>query len=557
MKPFSSEGNTSSQENPDHGRILLLHHNFSELNQVPHTFFLGSSSSDGNNVLGRLYCFFWGDQKSEVRIDPKKSINCTTRRTRGFPWFYSEKLFFLFNFVQSDTIKTLFKIFFLRDIQKKESLFIGGFVPMTKCQYIIELEQTEKNGFVIIQTPSAKIIIDRKNTDEYYVESFFNSASEKFACKRMIVPTKEGKISLKVFFDGIAKTNTISVNDQNSIITPFYSLSSSQLKYPSFSQGYVKISTIALPDQGTSTTLLYALSQSAPRKLITPIGDKNIQPLGFDGPHDYTTLKNGLAYMENFGYRGTIWFDIEYLKDEQYNTFLKALIHDKSWEAGIHYSKSLTTLSSAEAFTLISDEYNTVTSKLSTPPKSWCSLRSMDTVVFANYLFDKYTMIWRNGETGVHTEPDVGNLDDTTWGWWNPASKAGLIYPVFTHQTDREPAIKYSISFSKFKTWIDNYKANGISMIPFQEWWLINANTNDIVITNISIINNTLKFKVKTNGERGLINVNISAEHDLKIIDLATSGIIKWTKNLDNSITFYVQSSHEYEIVRSENNASQ
>jgi len=518
---------------------------------------LGSSSSDGNSFFGKLYRFFGGEQKSDVRYDQEKSLVYTTRRIHSFPRWHSEKFFFLFNFVQLDTIKKLFKIFFLRDIQKKESLFIGGFVPMTKCQYIIELEKTEKNGFVIIQTPSAKIIIDRKNTDEYYVESFFNSASEKFACKRMIVPTKEGKISLKVFFDGIAKTNTISVNDQNSIITPFYSLSSSQLKYPSFSQGYVKISTIALPDQGTSTTLLHALSQSAPRKLITPIGDKNIQPLGFDGPHDYTTLKNGLAYMENFGYRGTIWFDIEYLKDEQYTTFLKALIHDKSWEAGIHYSKSLTTLSSAEAFTLISDEYITVTSKLSTPPKSWCSLRSMDTVVFANYLFDKYTMIWRNGETGVHTEPDVGNLDDTTWGWWNPASKAGLIYPVFTHQTDREPAIKYSISFSKFKTWIDNYKANGISIIPFQEWWLINANTNDIVITNISIINNTLKFKVKTNGERGLINVNISAEHDLKIIDLATSGIIKWTKNLDNSITFYVQSSHEYEIVRSENNASQ
>jgi hypothetical protein len=429
---------------------------------------------------------------------------------------------------------------------------MSGFVPMTKCEYTIELEKTEKKGFVIIQTPCAKIIIDRKNTDEYYVESFFNSASKKFTFKRMIVPTKDGKILLKVFFDGISKTNTIAGNDQDSIITPFYRLSSSQLKYPSFSQAYIKISIIALPDQGASSTLLYALSQSAPRKLITPIGGKNIQPLGFDGPHDFTTLKNGMMYMEKCGCRGTLWFDIEYLKDEHYTTYLKALIHEKSWEAGIHYSKSLTTLSSADAIALVSDEYETVSSKLSIPPKSWCSLRSMDTVFFANYLFDKFTMIWRNGETGVHSEPDVGNLDDTTWEWWNLASKAGLIHPVFTHQTDREPAIPYSISFSKFKTWIDNYQTNGISIVPFYEWWMINANTHDIDITNISVINNTIKFRVKTNGGRGLINVNISAERDLTIIDLTTSEIIKWIENLDNSITCYVQSNHEYEIFRVE-----
>jgi len=557
MKTFSSEGNTISQENPDHGEILLFDQNFSELNQVPENYFLGSSSSDENSFLGTLYRFFWGVQKSDVRYGHKKSLVYTTRRTHSIPTVYAEKLYFLFNFVQFDSVKALFKIFFLRDLQKKESLFIGGFVPMTKCEYTIELEKPEKKGFVIIQTPCAKIVIDRKETDNYCIDSYFHSASKKFSFKRMIVPAKDGKISLKVFFDGIFKTNTVSAHDQDSIVTPFFSLTSSQLKYPSFSQEYIKISTIALPDQGTSTTLLYALSQSAPRKLITPIGDKTIQPLGFDGPHDYATLKNGLIYMENFGYRGTIWFDIGYLKDEHFNTFLIALIHDKSWEAGIHFSKSLTTLSSDEAFVLISDEYNLVTSKLGIIPKSWCSLRSMDTVTFANYLFDKYTMIWRNGETGVHAEPDVGNLDDTTWEWWNPASKAGLIYPVFTHQTDKEPGMKYSISFSKFKTWIDNYQAHGISIIPFHEWWLVNANTNDMVITNISEINNRLKFKVKTNGERGLINVNVSAERDLKIIDLTTGGVIKWKKYLDNSIIFNVQSNHEYEIFKGGNNASQ
>ena len=63
MEPFSSEeGNFGGQENPDHGRILLVHHNLSELDQVPHTFFLGSSSSDGNNLPAKLYCFFGGNR---------------------------------------------------------------------------------------------------------------------------------------------------------------------------------------------------------------------------------------------------------------------------------------------------------------------------------------------------------------------------------------------------------------------------------------------------------------------------------------------------------------
>ena len=550
MNISSPRENTISQVNPDQGQILLSHQKFSESTHVPQNYFLGSSPS--TSLLGKLYHFFWGEQKSDVSLDMEKNIIFTSRRI-NFPQFcYTINLFIVCNFMRFDTIKMIYKILFLMDIPQKESLFIGGFVPMTKCEYAIEIKKPLENGFVIIQTPSAKIIIDRKNNDEYYVESFFRITSKKFESKRMIVPTKDGKISVRIFFDGITKTNTISSNSQNPIITPFCSLSSSQLKYPSFTHGYIKISTIVLPDQDPSTVLLYSISQSAPRKLITPIGEKNMQPFGFDGPHDYTTIKNGLIYMKKFGYRGTIWFDIEYLKDENYIKFLKSLIHDESFEAGIHFSKSLTRLSPSEACNLISDEYTNISIQLNTPPKTWCSFRNGDNVDFANYIFDKYQMIWRNGEAGINAEPIVGNLEDDTWDWWNLASKAGIIYPVFAHQTDREPATKYSISFSKFRTWVDNYHAKGISIIPFQEWWLINANTFDTIITNISVQKQTLTFKVKTNGEKGLVNVNIASDHVLTITDTNTEEKIMWSNHGDNSITFYVQSNHEYEIFMNE-----
>ena len=135
------------------------------------------------------------------------------------------------------------------------------------------------------------------------------------------------------------------VTIKNPIATPFYSQNDSQLKYSTFSNGYIKISNIVLPNHESSSVLLYRISQTAPRKFITPIGDKKIQPYGIDGPHDHTTIKNGLLYMKKFGYRGTIWFDILYLQDENYTEFLKSLLQNEFWEAGIHFSKSLTTLS--------------------------------------------------------------------------------------------------------------------------------------------------------------------------------------------------------------------
>jgi hypothetical protein len=258
-------------------------------------------------------------------------------------------------------------------------------------------------------------------------------------------------------------------------------------------------------------------------------------------------VKNGFLYLENFGYRGTLWFDKIYLKDEQFIRLLQSLLVKDGWEAGLHYSKSLTDESPAEVYRLISDEFDFVSSQLYASPKSWCSLRNKDNVDFANYLFDTYSMIWRNGNSGVHSEPGIGNLEDSSWEWWDLASKAGLIHPAFTHQTDKEIAIPYSISYPKFKMWVDNYRANGISIVPFFEWWQINANTNDARITNISVYNRTLRFTATTNGEKALVNVNISQRDDLRILDLSVNKEVGWTNNGDNSITFYVESDHEYQ----------
>jgi hypothetical protein len=542
METVSWDANYSSHENPDEGKIVLFFENFTENNQIPPNFFLGKSFSD--SIFHKIYGLFFGEQKSELLFDHENHLTYTTSMMYPFP---GNEI--IFHFIPFDIGKPLYKILFLRTgFPQTESLFVGGFVPMTTCEYHIELEKASEKGFVIIKTPGAKITIDRNSTGDYVVDSFFMNGTDNLEFKRTIIPTKEGKISLNILFDGIAKTNTISGNDQNPVVTPLYSEDGKQLDYATFSQGYIKISNIILPDQDISTIHLYTLSQTAPRKLITPIGDKTIQPFGFDGPHSYPTIMQGISYMNKFGYRGTIWYDTTNSNDENYTRLLNSLFQNESWEVGIHFNKSLTTLSPVDSYELISDQYTKVTSLFNTSPKTWCSLRNGDTTDQANYLFEKYSMIWRNGEMGVNSEPAYGNLEDLTWDWWNLASKSGLIFPAFTHETDPEPAIRYSISYSKFTSWVDNYRANGISIIPFNEWRLINANTHDAYITNISLQNQTLTFDAKTNGERALVNANISAQKDMKIKDEISHTFINWTKNGDNSITFYVQSNHTYTI---------
>lgn len=544
---FSFENNTIFHENPDQGKIILFHEDFTGIDTIPDNFFLSKSGSV--SLLKKLYSFFFGEQQSDLKYDSTECIVYTSRIANHSFW---QNIPFV-HFTQFNSIKQIFKVFFLKSgIPNREPLFIGGFVPMTKCEYSIELTIPCAKGLVILETPHAKIIIDRTDFINYVADSFFTSTSKKIEYKRTIIQAREGKLFLKILFDGIAKTNTVYGNDGDPIVTPLYNLNSSRLKYSIFSKGYIKILNIVFPYRGCSAVVIHDISQSAPRKLITPIGGKNLQPFGFDGPHIYETVKNGLSYMGKFGYRGTIWFDKEYMNNEKYTPLFESLLWKEGWEAGIHYSRSLKKVPLPEVQMLISEEYEYVSSRLSTCPKSWCSHRNGDTIDFANYIFDNYNLIWRNGETGVHSEPGVGNLDESSWEWWVLASKAGLVHPAYTHQTDKEPGVPFSISYPKFKTWIDNYQAHGISIIPFYEWWQINANSNDALITNISIQNRSLKFTVKTNGERALVNVNVAADGGLRIMNNDTGELVHWTYNRDTSVSFYVQSDHEYALYGNE-----
>ncbi|MCO5383987.1 MAG: hypothetical protein NHB15_19555 [Methanosarcina barkeri] len=181
-------------------------------------------------------------------------------------------------------------------------------------------------------------------------------------------------------------------------------------------------------------------------------------------------------------------------------------------------------------------------------PTSWCSMRNRDTVTHAIYAYENLGMLWRNGDLGIHAEKDVGNLDDDTWEWWEPASRAGMVHPVFTHELDQDPAIKYSISRSKFRNWVDNYDSNNVSIVSFYEYSQISRNTYDASFENLQYTEHSIIFDARTNGAIALVNVNTNAGKNTQVYDNTSKKFLSYNIEQDNSITFWVENNHTYGI---------
>jgi hypothetical protein len=271
---------------------------------------------------------------------------------------------------------------------------------------------------------------------------------------------------------------------------------------------------------------------------------------GLDGPFPRNETEQGINYINSKGESGTIWFDVESIAECNQTDleYLRNLVNNDSWEVGIHFSKELNSLPLDEAYKTIDMEYEYVYEKIGKKPTSWCSLRNEDNITHAIYAYNKYGMYWRNGDSGVEAEEIIGNLDDDTMSWWELASHAGMTHPVFTHQTDKEPAIKYSIDLSKLKIWVDNCNSNNISIVPFYEYSLINRNSYDAYFDNVSSNGNLTKFEAHTNGFRSLVNMNISAGNNTRVYDNITEKYLDFKVEADKSITFWAENNHYYNV---------
>jgi hypothetical protein len=530
----SSYNNSKIIENDNQGNIILFSQNYSEVNSVPSDIFIGKI--ENTTTLDYVYSIIFGKEKSQILLEnTSKELEYTT--TRNSPLIPSSLLSYVgINHVEERT--------------KKGSLYICNLTPMIKCTYEISMCicTDDQQSYVELDSPGSKLII-QKIDNKTVLKSYFQTDSRSMKSKTITISNAD-KSNFKIIFDGENKTNTIVAENGSYIITPFYNLYRQKLPYIDFSNGYIKFLSF-IKGKGTYLDVNFSsINQKADRKFITPIGDSKMIAYGLDGPYPRNLTEQGISYLNSKGGSGTIWFDVGSIAECNQTDleYLQNLVTNDSWGVGIHFSKELNSLPLDEAYKTIDREYEYVYEKIGKKPTSWCSLRNRDNITHAIYAYNKCGIYWRNGDSGVEAEEMVGNLYDDTWLWWELASHAGMTHPVFTHQTDKDPAIKYSISPSKFKTWVDTYYSNNVSIVPFYDYSLISRNTHDANFDNISSDGNLIKFDAHTNSVRSLINVNISAGNNTQVYDNTADKLLDFKVNVDESIIFWVENNHTYNL---------
>jgi hypothetical protein len=555
--------NLTNSSNIGQGSIELFSQNYSEINRVPINIFLANPcvkkyqrNIKSNELLKHSFRNLFhsvgtGISRSELSYDNRsQSLKYSTKRK-----------------IRVDSILKIFTPVLDRLLNKKleqrldsyihkiqmirtESCYISGFVPMTKCKYQIKIAVAtdSSENFIKINSPGANISYQILDDKTIVLKSYYqNNHSESKKFKKLLIENFNACTTFDIYFDGFKKMNTIYYGKQF-IETPFYNLDRQNLPYPDFSNGWIKFTNYIVGSGKFIDVKIIEITQTAERYFITAIGDSKSLPYGLDGPHPYEMVNKGISYMKKQGNRGTIWFDIIYINDTEYVDYLRNLVRNESWEVGIHYSKSLSDMPLEELYELMEKEFEIISQKIGKKPVTWCSLRNKDNNIHVKYGYDKFGMIWRNGETGVNGEFNVGNLDDQYIEWWNRGCQAGIIHPVFTHRTDEDPAISWSISYSKFIDWIDTYNSKNIDLIPFGEWWKINSNTYQASFKFIKLKDNFIIFTAHTNSYPALINVNIKADKDTEVYDETTECIVKWDIQNDKSIVFWIEDEHTYRI---------
>ena len=240
--------------------------------------------------------------------------------------------------------------------------------------------------------------------------------------------------------------------------------------------------------------------------MVTPIGESNLMPIGFDAPFTLHEVDNGTALITSVRGVGTLWIDPSPPNDSNAQK-IQQLIKN-GWELGIHFSKGLSTLSMADAIELMNTEYNLVLSEYGQAPTSWCSLENDDNSTHAAYAYTHLGMVWRNGYHGVHAVGNIGNIDDSTWAWWENASKSGSFIPAFTHKTDLQPAPAYSIDYSIWKELVYNYVNAGVNFTSYYNYWCMAQNTYATSVSNISRVGSTLSFDMTNIGGNSRMLLN-------------------------------------------------
>jgi PKD repeat protein len=391
---------------------------------------------------------------------------------------------------------------------------IGGMYPTTDENLTIDvgLNSTSTYSVAKFYNTVADIRVRHMSDNSYCVYSYWTEDNGSTSCSYYNIPPSlvvNNRIPVSILSNNKNRTNIVmSWNSSYEVITPYKQKETRNLPYP------VMINPLLVGQlyvNGTNSTdwtcaHIYSVQQMIDRQIVTIYPTKNVAGFGIDGPLKQYNSK-GVEYMAKYGYIGTVWAD-PLANNPTTIKFNKALLSN-GWELGIHFSHRLNDLSLQAAENLMDSEYATVTERYGQAPTSWCSLQNADNITHAAYAYKKYGMLWRNGPAGVHLVYVVGNIYNTTWPWWSLASANAVLHPAFTHRTDLDsPSTpNYSIDYSKFTNWVNNYHDASIKITGFKQYYLNGIAQETASVKLIESNNSIVKFTPTFNGYPFIANV--------------------------------------------------
>jgi hypothetical protein len=424
-------------------------------------------------------------------------------------------------------------------------LYIAGLIPMEVTTYHLEI------GMVSSSWLSESHIRFAGGAFTYQIDGRGNRIIESSdgGISMNLGHSRDNKIAIDIILDSKLDTYRIKYSESKFIDLPWSAYRQS-VPFDTFTGTFLSLDSYVCSYDTTVSTLIYNITQTAPRLYVTPLGATGLTAFGLDHGRYLSTVQNGVAAITNAGGSGTIWFDVghDFMGDDTELAFYLDLITNHGWEVGIHFSSQLTSMTMNDATALMQSEYNQITSRLGVSPKTWCCLTGAENITHVIWAYYNLGMICRDDDVGVQMLNCVGNLWTDTMPWWMSATAAGLVMPAFTHETDINPPIPYSLNLIDFKKWVDGYTTSGIKITSFYDWYMTNLNTGDAQATNVISNGQAASFTMSTNGARCYTNVNYHATISTVISDQST-GPITYTVEPDGSISFWTENGHSYTIV--------
>jgi hypothetical protein len=249
---FPDAENLEIHENVDQGTIILFSQNYSENNDIPKNVFV--AKVQGNNICDRLYSAIYGELRPQITFNNTSKVleYKTTRITCLCPCCLLPVADSVLDFgvkkipgglMKSPETEGFCEAALISLVQYREqprqsgSLYISNLPPMVKCTYQVsmDLETDDYRGFVELNSPGSRFIIQEMNNSTT-LTSYFKDSSGDIRSEAICIGEAKGKSDFEIAFDGYNKTNTISTADGNRIVTPFYSLERQNLPYVDFSK---------------------------------------------------------------------------------------------------------------------------------------------------------------------------------------------------------------------------------------------------------------------------------------------------------------------------------